>query len=71
MPDKSEWWRQYYGTLIGATVTAVRIDDDQWATIVFKGKDGTEYKCEISRDEEGNGPGFMFGLPNPAPTAGA
>lgn len=26
---------------------------------------GEEYRLEISRDEEGNGPGYLFGLPMP------
>ena len=65
--------RGYYGQLIGATVVGIKmsIEQDQeygdplfakvWPLIIFE-KDGQEYRCEISRDEEGNGPGYMFGL---------
>lgn len=65
--------RGYYGQLIGATVVGIKmnIEQDQeygdplfakvWPIIIFE-KDGQEYRCEISRDEEGNGPGYMFGL---------
>jgi len=65
--------RGYYGQLIGATVVGIKmnIEEDQengdplfaqvWPMIIFE-KDGQEYRCELSRDEEGNGPGYMFGL---------
>lgn len=65
--------RGYYGQLIGATVAGIKmnIEEDQengdplfaqvWPMIIFE-KDGQEYRCELSRDEEGNGPGYMFGL---------
>ena len=65
--------RGYYGQLIGATVVGIKmnLEEDQehgdplftqvWPLIIFE-KDGQEYRCEISRDEEGNGPGYMFGL---------
>jgi len=65
--------RGYYGQLIGATVVGIKmnVEEDQehgdplftqvWPLIIFE-KDGQRYRCEISRDEEGNGPGYMFGL---------
>lgn len=67
------YYHGYYGQLIGAKVVGVKVsahNDDEygdlyqyevWPSIIFE-KDGVEYSCEISRDEEGNGPGFMFGL---------
>lgn len=67
------YYRGYYGQLIGAKVIGVEMsiqnDDDyhdplyyeMWPSIIFE-KDGVTYNCEISRDEEGNGPGFLFGL---------
>jgi len=65
--------RGYYGQLIGATVVGIKMNLEEnpypadplfaevWPVIIFE-KDGQEYRCELSRDEEGNGPGFMFGL---------
>ena len=63
----------YYSQLIGATVVGIKMNIEEnpypadplyaevWPLIIFE-KNGQEYRCEISRDEEGNGPGFMFGL---------
>jgi len=65
--------RGYYGQLIGATVVGIKMNFEEdaeggdplfaqvWPMIIFE-KDGQEYRCELSRDEEGNGPGYMFGL---------
>ena len=68
-------YEKYYAQLVGATVLGVEVlkdedDDDNfargWATIWVEATDGERYKLEVSQDEEGNGPGFIFGLPNPA-----
>lgn len=34
-----------------------------WPTITFVADDGEEFVVEVSRDPEGNGAGFLFGLP--------
>ena len=64
------FYADYYGSLVGATITKVTISDDDeegnsWPQFYVTLKDGTKLELELSQDEEGNGPGFMFGLPTP------
>tara|TARA_B100000949_G_C14184729_1_gene409087 strand:- start:402 stop:650 length:249 start_codon:yes stop_codon:yes gene_type:complete len=64
------FYKNYYGTLTGATITKATMSptDDEgysWPTFNVTLKDGTKLELELSKDEEGNGPGFMFGLPTP------
>lgn len=68
------FYTSYFGTLEGATISNVRMvkeegdfaDEDYWPTFTVTAKDGTVYEdVAISQDEEGNGPGFLFGLPKP------
>lgn len=70
-PDAA-FLRRYLAPLKGGTITGVKVktEDDfgyaqAWPTLVVKAKDGTVYEVEVSQDEEGNGPGFLFGLPHP------
>ncbi len=72
-PDAA-FLRSYLKPLKGATITSIRVkvEDDfghpqAWPTLVVKAKDGQVYELEISQDEEGNGPGYVFGLPFPTP----
>lgn len=75
MPSSVEgektWLERYLKPLVGFTVTEVeaRVEDGHvWPVIhlVMKDRKGAEnIILEISRDEEGNGPGFVFGLPKP------
>lgn len=68
-----EFYRRYYKQLVGATViefVGMNKDEDmQWdegfPCFKVKFKDGTYGLLEISRDPEGNGGGFVFGLPLP------
>ena len=63
-----EAYENYYASLKGATITNVTHateDHDVWTTLHITLADGNKVACEISRDEEGNGPGFMFGLTFP------
>ena len=65
-----KFYADYYGTLVGATITKVTVSesDDEghsWPKFAVTLKDGTKLELELSQDEEGNGPGFMFGLPSP------
>lgn len=50
-------------TLNGSKVTGGGVEED----IPFMDfeKDGVKYRGQVLRDPEGNGPGFMFGLPTP------
>lgn len=60
------WLKKYLGQLKGATVVGVRTqveDDGVWPSLVFE-KDGKRFATEIAQDPEGNGPGFLFGLPH-------
>ena len=59
---------KYLKPLEGAVITGTStlLEDDQvWPVLTVKTKDGQTLKLEISQDEEGNGPGFIFGLPHP------
>lgn len=65
-----KWMADYYGQLEGATIKtfSIGVDEemnDDYPTFTVILKDGTEVQIEISQDEEGNGPGFIFGLPFP------
>jgi hypothetical protein len=69
----SEFWTKYYSALEGATILKYTpmLDGDEYGedvsypTFLVKFADGTVDHIEISTDEEGNGPGFIFGLPVP------
>ena len=63
--DSNNFYQFYYRQLIGCTITAVGENAEGFPYIVAKRPCGEEFTCEISQDEEGNGPGFLFGLPNP------
>lgn len=61
-----EWTNKYMSALEGKTITkagATLEDGAVWPFFVFELEGGFEIKVEVSRDEEGNGPGFLFGLP--------
>lgn len=68
--DQQKFWAKYYGTLIGATVQSVQIREDDegqfWPVIKFHHPEVGNIEVEVSRDEEGNGPGFLFGLTIPS-----
>jgi hypothetical protein len=71
--QSATWLREYLKPLEGATIqaTGATVEDDgfglieAWPRLIVKAKDGTVYDLQVSQDEEGNGPGFLFGLPNP------
>jgi hypothetical protein len=57
----------YYKQLVGATIEqcviepdTVRCGEDGWPTFLVRTAYGECLKLQISQDEEGNGPGFMF-----------
>ena len=71
----NEFYSKYYGQLIGATVVDVGVSEDGFPYLKFgiPGEDDRVrtvnlarlhsegfLKAEISRDEEGNGAGFLF-----------
>ena len=64
----NEFWIKYYSSLEGATILKLLpLSDDEmdFVTYLVKFADGTIDQIEISQDPEGNGPGFIFGLPVP------
>ena len=59
--------QKYYRQLVGATITGYKeIDDggvmalDPFPSYTMTLKSGVEVRVEVSRDEEGNGGGFLF-----------
>ena len=66
--EANEFYTKYYSQLVGATVTGFELIQDEyedyifWPTFTFT-KDGTAFTVEVSQDEEGNGAGHLFGLP--------
>lgn len=71
--QEQEYLQKYYSTLVGMTITdiAVVLDltdgdwGDNWLVIQVTDNNGNRYRLEVSQDPEGNGPGFIFGLPRP------
>ena len=67
----TDFWKKYYGSLAGATIIkfdGMHDDDmggDGFPSFTVRFKDGTIGQIEISRDPEGNGGGFIFGLETP------
>lgn len=57
--------QRYMKALVGCTIIATGATIDGFPFFVASDEHGVEYKCEVSQDEEGNGPGFLFGLPMP------
>lgn len=67
----TDFWKKYYGSLEGATIvkfngiTEDEFGGDGFPSFTVKFKDGNIGQIEISRDPEGNGGGFIFGLELP------
>ena len=63
----NSYMEKYYGFLKGAKIIGAGLHDDgefEWPYFKIE-KDGQEFEVEVSQDPEGNGPGFLFGLPRP------
>lgn len=74
MASEKEFYQKYYGVLEGAKITKVIVKEENdfgmsecWPTFHVMLKDNTMLELEISQDPEGNGPGFIFGLPSVQP----
>lgn len=71
--QEKEWLQKYLAPLAGATILGVgaKIDREEgypqvWMTLKVSPAGSNEiFDLEISQDQEGNGPGFIFGLPFP------
>lgn len=63
------WLEEYLKPLVGAEIVGVEVhvedDYEAWPRMTVKLRSGLKLTLEIGRDEEGNGPGFIFGLPLP------
>jgi hypothetical protein len=71
-----EFYKRYYNQLVGSTIiefVGMNLSDEdkrlgmgpEFPCFKVRLKDGTYGLIEVSRDEEGNGGGFIFGLPLP------
>jgi hypothetical protein len=64
----NEYYAKYYGDLVGATILSFdgMSDEEEFGegfpTFTIKFKDGEIGQIQISKDPEGNGGGFIFGL---------
>lgn len=62
-----EWNDRYYGGLLNAVCIGVGAHRDEegnlWPRLRFRTPEGDTLLVEVSCDEEGNRPGFLFGLP--------
>ena len=61
MFDYNAWTKKYIKPLEGRTIIKTGVNKDGFPVIHLD----NGWKLEISRDEEGNGAGFIFGLPIP------
>jgi hypothetical protein len=64
------FFTKYYAQLKGAKIIETGIGPDEeygpgFPYLMVELANGEKAKLEISQDEEGNGPGFLFGLPLP------
>lgn len=66
-----QWMKEYYASLVGYRCVEVSMEqvanevsdwNEDWPTLTFENDAGERLVVEVSRDEEGNGPGFLFGL---------
>jgi hypothetical protein len=68
----ADYYTKYYKSLEGATIlkfVEMRGEAeyaDGFPVFLVRFANGLESEIEISRDPEGNGGGFIFGLPRPA-----
>lgn len=65
MHRKQQFYRRYYAALEGSTIVSVD-GGAEFPAFTVRTPAGDVFTVEVSRDEEGNGPGFLFGLPTPA-----
>jgi hypothetical protein len=58
---ENTWLKKYVKHLEGKKILKTGVNKEGFPFFILD--DGSE--IEVSRDEEGNGPGFLFGLPSP------
>ena len=67
--ENRSWMRKYMAALVGGRITQAGVTKDGWpyfnVSVRVPGMGEVSFKVEVSQDPEGNGPGFLFGLPDP------
>lgn len=69
-----DWFTRYYEGAVGLTVVGVKWSQEgeplseQMPVLICRAPDRERVELELSQDPEGNGPGFLFGLPEPLPS---
>ena len=61
MSAANAWLKKYLKPLEGKKIVKTGVNKDGYPVLTLS--DGT--KIEVSKDAEGNGPGWLFGLPYP------
>lgn len=61
MSNRDEWLKKYLKGAVGRKIVKVDVSEDGFPQLILD----NGAILEISQDEEGNGPGFIFGLPDP------
>lgn len=67
-----KWYDRYFSSLVGCTIEKAVLEqdaegwgDEWWPTLTCRSPTGKVFMVSVSQDEEGNGPGWLFGLPTP------
>ena len=70
--EQMAFLKKYYGFLKGKVIVEAGVakGEDEYSGpwpyfVVQDPKTKQKFKIEVSMDGEGNGPGFLFGLPDP------
>lgn len=58
--ERRSYYEKYYRQLVGATITKFTLGQELWPQFTVHSPVVGDLTLEISRDEEGNGPGFIF-----------
>jgi len=63
--ENARFLAEHFGPLVGARLvsTNAALDADNgemWPTLIFETDAGRKFQMELSRDPEGNGPGWAF-----------
>jgi hypothetical protein len=66
LEEEKTWMERYMESLVGCKIHKTGVTDDGFPYFEIVAPDGSQAKIEVSQDEEGNGPGFLFGLKTPA-----
>lgn len=62
------WMEQYLKPMVGGKIIAVGVSEDGFPWFRIEHPEHGILTVEVSQDGEGNGPGFLFGLPREEPS---